>query len=622
MQQAAFREPGDMSWARALLLATGLFFVIVIFTGQIPGFFELVATQATLGRMEQSLLELGLLSLGLALIGFTASFLYDPRPISPVFLGGFFLLGSAFAAAGAIMMYFVTTGTWHKYLPDQTVTSLGAGKTQITNWPNPNQPYLFNHAFFQPQSIDLGATGFVLLLTGAGILSYVLLYPLYQSGRLTRIRRLLVQLSAGGAGAFVLAYLTLYTFSTDKATSNFASNAIENILLCLALFLVLFSLQVWLLPVMTAPINRQKFMPANYLHAAMLLGNVAVPLLAVFVLLYPFVNLLATSLPADNWFVQCASKTNIPASCTFSPNVGYVVAAIVSGMLFTFVIAAGYLWNRKPAFVRLGMVYGFAFLSTAVVATHTTNVTETSISLALAVGIAILGLIWIVVTQREFVPAAVEGQALGCTGQWLVMGTMLLVYLAGFAFFSFPDFLDTEPNLIIAQGPKAIHDAYWALILMGALAAMQFAFLVRRQALGFIRKATLWAVLIGIFMQVGAALNLNLRNGVGGNIAYFTGITIEAIGVLLCLYGALQTRKQGGLGFALFAVITTAIGIVGALFWYIVKMDELVVAFTCLMGVGAVIYTIYGADPVDRFSTRMALNGSRLPARTAQTASE
>ena len=481
MQKVVIGEPADMSWARALVLATGFFFLSVIFLGQIPAFFELTSNQATLGRFSQSLLELGLLAGGMALIGITASFLYDPKPVSQLFRAVFGLLGLGLSAVGAVLMLFVFT-TKHEYFPDQTVQNLGPGKSITTNWPFPDHGWFLSSIWFQPQSVDMGAVGFILLFTGLGILSYVLLYGPYSKGKLNGpIRNLIMQLSVGGASALVLAYLTMYTFSQQATTGSWGFGAVENVILGVALGLVLFATQLWLLPVMTAPTNRQRFMPANYLHAAMLLGNVAAPLLVLFVVLYPLVTFLYNLLGKGNYFVQCAVAANIPGSCTFTAYIGYLVAGIVAGMLFTFMLAAGYLWNRKPAFVRLGSVYAFIFASLAVVGTHTTLPAQTPIALVLAVGVGILGLVWTVSTQREFVPAQQDARALGCTGQWLVMGTLLLIYLAGFALFSFPNFLETEQNLVIAQGSNTIHDAYWVLIAAGILAAIQFGFLMRRQ---------------------------------------------------------------------------------------------------------------------------------------------
>ena len=318
MQKVVIREPADMSWARAMVLATGFFFISVIYLGQIPSFFELAATQATLSIFEQSMLNLGLLALGIALMGLTVSMLYDPKPVARIFVLAFGAAGAGLAVVGAGLMGFVYT-SGHKYFPDQTVVGSGNNAKTI-NWPDVSHGWFLHQAWFQAKSVDIGAVGFIALFTGLGILSYAALSGLHQSGKLDGpLRTLLVQVSGGGAAALVFAFLTYYSFNhvtlaTPLGTSPlaFGGNLIQNVLLGAALGLVLFALQVWLLPVMTAPVNRQRFMPANYLHAAMLLGNVAAPLLGLFVILYPLVNLLSNILPTDNWFVQCSVASQIP----------------------------------------------------------------------------------------------------------------------------------------------------------------------------------------------------------------------------------------------------------------------------------------------------------------------
>ncbi len=617
MQQSQARDNGDMSWARAIVLATGFFFLSAIYLGQIPGFFSLVFTQATLGRMEQSMLELGVLALGLGLIGITASMIYDPKPVTRLFVPLFGMLGLALMAVGAFFMMMVLTGQWHEFLPDQTVTVLGPGQINITNWPIPSQSYLFNPAWFQPQSIDIGALGFVLFAIGGGVFSTVALFPLHTSGKLNGpLRNLIVQMGTGGAGALVLAYLTIYTFSPAATTGTYASGAFENIALALALFLVLFALQVWLLPVMTAKENRARFMPALYLHSVQLIASVAAPLLILFVAVMPVVNWMFSVDLSNGYWVQCAVKSNIPGSCTFTPYIGYIVAGVVSGMLFTFLIAAGYLWNRKPAFVRLGSVFGFVFAALAVAATHTTDPKQTPVALSIGIGVAILGLVWTISTQKEFVPAEMRNVALGCTGQWLVMGTLLLIYIGSFGFFSFPSFIETESNIIISPGPHTIHDAYWVMLIGSSLAAIQFAFLMRRQPLGSLRKLTLWLVLVGAGMQVASSIHFSLHTFNLVNIAYYSGIGIEVLGIVLGILCGLLTRERGGIGFVVLMLAAAIVSAFLAVFWFTINYDELVVAFSVLMGAGAIIYTIYGGDPPEpNFMARMSARGTLPRAR-------
>lgn len=608
MQRSVINEPDNLSWARSLILATGIFFVAVIYLGQIPSYFELASTQATLATLEQGLSDMGLLALGLALVGMTIAFLYDPKPVSNALVGLFGLIGMAFTGSGLALMFFVYTGVFHKYLPDQIVSVTGSGTTlhtTIVNWPNPAQSYLFNTTWFQSGSMDLSGLGFIAFVIGFSILGFVALYPLHSSGRLVgSTRSLLVQVSSVSGMALLFAYLTLYTFSRNATTNTVGSGAIENIILTVAFCLMLFALQAWLLPVMTAPKNIQRFMPANYLHASMLLGNVAVPLLALFAAVYPIMNFLATTLPTDNWFVQCATK-DIPSSCTFTANMGYVVAAIVSSMFMTFIIAAGYLWNRKPAFARLGFVYAFIFAAIAAPSLHTVSPTQMPVAISFGIGIIILGFIWMVSTQREFVPAEVDARPLGCTGQWLILGTGLFIYLAGFGFFSYAQFFDTEQNLIVSQGKNTIHDAYWFMLIFGIAAAIQFAFLTRRQSIGTLRKVTLWFVILGAILQIVSSIGPQLHTTSTVPLAFYGGIALEVVGILVGLWSAFQTRTQNGIPFAILSLATAFIGIVSALLWYSMSFDELVYASTIFMGLGAIVYSIFGADAPDVFIDRM-----------------
>ena len=207
-----------MSWARAIVIAVGFFFVTAILLGQIPSFVFVVSTLSTLTRMEQSFLAMGLLALGIGLICFTVSFLYDVKPVLPWPL--FFVGGAALAVIGLFMLYQVRVGIhtsgffgtgWSEYLPDKFV-DVKTGT--VTYWPSDNPGYLFHPAWFQPQSIDLSAIGIIALLTGLGIASVAALNPLVLSGRLLGpMRDLLVRLSIGLAIVIAALYLTVNTFA-------------------------------------------------------------------------------------------------------------------------------------------------------------------------------------------------------------------------------------------------------------------------------------------------------------------------------------------------------------------------------------------------------------------------
>src|SRR6185437_10601229 len=186
MQKAMSRGGGGgMSWARAIILATGFFFISVIFLGQIPAFFSLAYTQAQLHTASQATLSLGLLAVGISLIAITTSFLFDPKPLARLVPAVFGLIGLGLSGLGVLGLGFVTV-TRHQFFPDQTVVKV-AGGTQTINWPDPAHGWFLNQYWFQPQSVDIGALSFISLFTGLGILSYVVLYRFHSQGKITPV---------------------------------------------------------------------------------------------------------------------------------------------------------------------------------------------------------------------------------------------------------------------------------------------------------------------------------------------------------------------------------------------------------------------------------------------------
>src|SRR5690348_9126072 len=107
-----------MSWARAVLIATGFFFVTAILLGQIPSYFYTISTLSTLTRFEQGTLDLGLLAIGFGLVSLEISLLYDPKPLIPGFL--FAGAGLVIAAVGGFFLYQVASGPgaggWPEFL--------------------------------------------------------------------------------------------------------------------------------------------------------------------------------------------------------------------------------------------------------------------------------------------------------------------------------------------------------------------------------------------------------------------------------------------------------------------------------------------------------------------------
>src|SRR5260370_14877382 len=139
-----------MSWARAISIATGFFFVTAILTGQLPGYVFTTSTLSTLAQFEQGMLDLALLAIGIGVLCFEISFLYDPKPLIPWIL--FAVLGLGATAVGLFLVYMVSLGQpgttifrqpgWPEFLPS-------------ANWPTPGQSYLFHPAWFHLNTIHL-----------------------------------------------------------------------------------------------------------------------------------------------------------------------------------------------------------------------------------------------------------------------------------------------------------------------------------------------------------------------------------------------------------------------------------------------------------------------------------
>lgn len=601
-----------MSWARAVAMAFGIFFLAAILLGQIPSYFFTISTLAKLTRMEQGFLDLGLLSVGLGAIALEIAMLYDPRPLIPWPL--FAVVGAAIAAIGGYFELQVFTGTWHEYLPDAITTSRvvnGAQVVSTTYWPNPNQSWLLNPIWLQPQGIDLKAIGLLGMVIGLGMLVIALLTPSILSGRIFGPARDLIVRSAMSVSiALIAVWLTIYTFAPAAFDPTGAAGVVGNILLFIAMVSALLALVVWLLPIMTR--NRQQFMPGSYLHGVIgLLGNIGVPLLVLWAVAYPLVYVIHQADPSQFW-VQCAQKTQVPASCTFTPFTGYIICAIVFSIPFGLMMAGLYFWSTKRNMVVLGGTYGIVWAGLAVTLIHQDDPMQTPFGLLLAAAIMVLAFGWTWATQVEFAPTRVE--ALGCTGQWLVLGTLLLAYLMGFSLLSMPSFFEVEALALFYQpGIGGLHDAFWALLLMGGLAIFQITLLVRRKPMSNVRKFAMWALLFALLMEmVGSIIGYRWDvlfygiSAMGGGQAWFlAGICFEIVGILAALYGAVQA---GSLRWALVIVVVALIGAAEGVIIYNMNFvyEELVELGFILAMVGAFAYVAAGPDPDDQYELAAA----------------
>jgi len=610
-----------MSWARAMLIAIGFFFVAAIFLGMIPSYVFTVSTSATVATFEQTFLTLGLLSLGMGLMSLEISFLYDPRPLIPWPL--FALVGAGLAAIGAAVLLMVYIG------PFSTIPG-----TNMSGWPQifPDNGYLIAPIWFQASSIDLGGVGTVALLTGVGMFAVAALNPWVLSGRaFGPTRDLAVRFCIGLAVVLITLYLALLTFvpaalhptgidpNTHALKIVGSAYAWGNVMLFLGLLTALLGVAVWLLPVMTA--NRQQFMPAVYFHGVInLIGQVAIPLLLAWVVVYPLLYVIH-QVDSGQFWVQCSQKTKIPASCSFTQFSGYIICAIVFQALFTMLILGVYFWSTRRNTVVLGGTVALLWLGLAAMVLHTgySPLTQPPTGIMIAIVVIVLAFIFTWATQREFAPTRVA--PLGCTGQWLVLGTLLLVFLFGFAFFSIPQFFELESGLALFFQPGAggLHDALWGALLMGLLALLQFGILMRRgHPMSDLRKFALWTLLLGVTLMIIASIQ-GFKNDViaalgsggidgllnaieGSHVVYFFGLLFAIVGLGASLWGAWLTRPMPWLWIVLAPAVVLGIGftvVIYSLSYAGIVLPDLT-TFGMIAGLtGALAYAAIGPDSPD-----------------------
>ncbi len=530
MQQLRTQEQPEqrMSWARAIVLAAGLFFVAMILMNQLPGYIFTIFTDANLIHLEQGMLDLALVSLGLAILLMVVLFLFDPKPIiPPVLVAGF---GAVLFIAGLVGLILVFV-TGHQFLPDNPDFPPGTGGT------------LFGPNWIQAGSIDLTAVSMIALGTGFGVLVYALIaWAGFRKGLTGPARDFLAWGMAIISAILLAIYVVLYTFQGDAilGLNNTAALVVGNVMLGIALLLAFAALQIWFLPVMIA--ERRRYMPAAYLIVAFGLMPMFVIFLALFLLAYPAVYWIH-SWDTTNFLTGCSVKTDIPASCTFTQYTGYIIATIANGQFFVAGLVAIRWWNKNRPAVILSIVVSFLFCAFAAVAVHTDASEQIPVeplreALFIGTGVLLLAMIWTYSTRHEY--ASTAALPLGCVGQWLVLGTVILVYLAGFAFFSLQEFFDSkELGISYAPGPNQLHDAFWSFILLGGLALVQFVLLARRYRLSGMKKFSLWIVLLGIAMLIvsGIQFSLEFGNGVQGRLL-ISGVGMYLLGLLFVIGGS------------------------------------------------------------------------------------
>ncbi len=497
MQHVQQQElPERISWARALVFAVGFFFIAAILIGQLPGYIYLQMTAASLAGLEQGSLGLAAAFLGAFLVIQAIVMLFDPKPVVPpiIFTG----LGAIFAVVGlAIAVLASITGcaphqqTCNQFFP-----------TDATVW----NPLLGGKVlWFQPNAVDFVMLGITLLGIGVAWIFYSQLAireqrntDLRDLGTTPAIRWMIV-----GSSILLVLFIIAYTYVNDAGLARqlFPQNPFFGlklidlfaaIILGASIFLALGALLLRLHYLMRP--MRKKAMPALYAVGALGLAQTGAIFLVIWFVLYPLVAWMHTwtFIGLNDYFLICARKTAIPASCSFSPQAGYLIDAIVTTNFFALMLASIWVWKSNRTLVVVASIVTIGAIAAATLLVHTSP-DQILFAMILCAGMLLLAVIWTSVARREF--AIVGENNLGCLGQWLVVGTCLLIYLAAFAFFSIPLFTETEPNIPFISGlavpppppaanqppPIPAADAVVMLFVMGILAAIQFYFLTRNR---------------------------------------------------------------------------------------------------------------------------------------------
>jgi hypothetical protein len=224
---------------------------------------------------------------------------------------------------------------------------------------------------------------------------------------------------------------------------------------------------------------RKKTMAPLYAIGALGLAQTGAIFIVLWIVAYPLLALIHPwqFIGLGHYLTVCTT-TEVPASCTYSQDAGYIMATIITTNFFVALIAAIWAWKSHRNLVIISSVVLIAVMGALALVLHTTG---SAWPTALMVGVAVIVLAAIMtsVSRREF--AVIGEQNLGCLGMWLVLGTCLLIYLAAFAFFSIPTFGDAETPPNIQFSPGADSHAFTMFILLGILAAIQLFFLVRNR---------------------------------------------------------------------------------------------------------------------------------------------
>jgi hypothetical protein len=473
MQQTQQRElPERISWARAMIFAVGYFFIAAILVAQVPGYIYDQMTSATLQGFEIGTLSMGVVLIACFAVIITILMLFDPKPVLPPVL--FTGLGTILIIVG-LALAIGTTATGNQYFPSGTMHIL---------------PLLGgNFLWFQPDSIDFFMVGLGVLGVGAAMVFYSILAmgeqrnPDRRDLGVTAGMRVMIILSV----LFLVAFLIGYTYLPAAQVVNTPTSIILDVIMGAAIFLALgaFALRLHYL---MRPV-RKNTMSGLYSIGALGLAQTGAILLLLWLVAYPLVAWLHTwsFIGLGSFLTVCSKASSIPASCSFTPDAGYLVDAIFSGGTFTVMVAAIWAWKTHRNLVVIGSILITAVIAIMTLLVHTVLLGSNNApgylptAMLLTAAILVLATIWSAVARREF---AVVGESnLGCIGMMLVVGTCLFIYIGAFAFFSIPLFQteETPPNIPYWTNTPGATDAFTVILICAILAGIQFFFLVRNR---------------------------------------------------------------------------------------------------------------------------------------------
>jgi hypothetical protein len=493
MLQTQQREQGDrISWARAMIFAVGFFFIAALLIGQLPSYIFYQMTASSLVALEQGLLGLGLVCVAGFVVIQVIVMLFDPKPVIPpiIFSGLGFILG---VGGLALLLWAAITGNQYFPTTADSIAPVLGGK----------------FLWFQANDIDFVMIGSVIMGVGIAMIFFSVLARMEQinpdrrdPGTTPAVRAMI----AVGA-TMLVAFMLFYTFVSDSSlaaqiypqcpvainpakgcpgpiTGLFIVRLIFNTFLAVA---ILFTLGAFALRLhyLMRPV-RKRTMSGLYM-IGINLAQFGVVFLVLWFILYPVITWMHnwSLIGLGGYLTLCGKPSAVPSSCAFSAQAGYIAAAIVDLTFFTLMMAAVAFWKTRRNLVVISSVTITTVLALATLIIHT-NPDEVLIAALLCGGGLVLAAIWTSVARREF--AVVGERNLGCFGMWLVLGTSLLIYVAAFAFFSLPVFVnETEPNIPFTpgagffSGPPGSINAVVVVIVIGLLAGLQFYFLTRNR---------------------------------------------------------------------------------------------------------------------------------------------